>query len=258
MTIDEKIKFWQDVMAYAKSRNIEFWIINWNIFTYGTMGKHGITDKIDNEKTRDYFRKSVKAMVLTYPDLAGIGLTPGENMRKHSVEEKEDWVFETYGRGVMDALGEDPERKIKFIHRQHDTGVDAVLKQFQPLIEHPNVDFFFSFKYAQAHVYSAVTMPFPEEFVKTLRERKDVKTTWTMRNDDVYYFRWGAPDFVRTFIKNVPYDVSKGFYLGSDQYIWGREFLSTEPDVKRQLELNKHWYHWMIWGRLGYNPAVVY
>ena len=256
MTIDEKIVFWKRVMAYAKSRNIEFWIINWNIFSYGTMGQYGIDNKIDNATTRDYFRKSVKAMVQTYPDLAGIGLTPGENMRKHSTQEKEDWVFETYGKGVMDALAEDPERKIKFIHRQHDTGVDSVLEYFQPLIDHPRIDFFFSFKYAKAHVYSALTMPFPEEFTKTLRERGDVKTTWTMRNDDVYYFRWGAPDFVRTFIKNVPHDISKGFYLGSDQYIWGREFLSTEPDATRQLELNKHWYHWMMWGRLGYNPEI--
>ena len=40
--------------------------------------------------------------------------------------------------------------------------------------------------------------------MKTLRENGNVKTTWTMRNDDVYYYRWGAPDFVRTFIKNIP------------------------------------------------------
>ena len=89
MTIDEKIKFWQRVMAYAKSRNIEFWLINWNIFTFGEDGKYGINGDIKNPVTRDYFRKSVKAMVQTYPDLAGIGLTPGENMRKHSIEAKE-------------------------------------------------------------------------------------------------------------------------------------------------------------------------
>ena len=111
--------------------------------------------------TRDYFRKSVKAMVQTYPDLAGIGLTPGENMRKHSIEEKEDWAFETYGQGVLDAVAEDPDRKIMFIHRQHDTGVDTVLNHFKPLIDHPNIDFIFSFKYAKAHVYSALTMPYP-------------------------------------------------------------------------------------------------
>ncbi|MCH6259021.1 hypothetical protein MLD52_20865 [Puniceicoccaceae bacterium K14] len=256
MTIDEKIDFWQRVMAYAKSRNVEFWVITWNIFTYGAEGKYGIDNFIDNKVTRDYFRKSVKQMIKTYPDLSGIGLTPGENMRKHSKPEKEDWVFETYGQGVLDALKEDPNREIMFIHRQHDTDVPPVLEKFKPLIDHENIDFIFSFKYAKAHVYSATTMPYHHNFVEALREAGNVKTTWTMRNDDVYYYRWGAPDFVRTFIKNVPYDVSKGFYLGSDQYIWGREFLSTEPDELRQLELNKHWYHWMIWGRLGYDPEV--
>jgi hypothetical protein len=256
MTIDEKIDFWRCVMAYAKSRNVEFWIVTWNIFTYGTEGQYGIDDDINNPITRDYFRKTVKQMVLTYPDLAGIGLTPGENMRKHPNELKEEWVFETYGQGVLDAVAEEPDRKIIFIHRQHDTEVEPVLNRFQPLVDHPNIDFIFSFKYAKAHVYSALTQPYHEDFVQTLREHGDIKTTWTLRNDDVYYFRWGAPDFVRPFIKNIPYDVSKGFYLGSDQYIWGREFLSTEPDPIRQIELEKHWYHWMIWGRLGYDPDL--
>ena len=63
LTIDEKIDFWRRVMAYAKSRNIEFWFINWNIFSYGTMGQYGIDDSINNATTRDYFRRSVKAMV---------------------------------------------------------------------------------------------------------------------------------------------------------------------------------------------------
>ena len=162
MTIDQKIDFWRRVMAYAKSRNVEFWIITWNIFTYGAEGKYGIDNNINNPNTRDYFRKTVKAMVQTYPDLAGIGLTPGENMRKFSIEKKEDWAFATYGQGVLDAVTEDPDRKIMFIHRQHDTGVDTVLNHFKPLIDHPNIDFIFSFKYAKAHVYSALTMPFHE------------------------------------------------------------------------------------------------
>ena len=42
MSIDEKIAFWRAVMAYGKSRNIDFYIITWNIFTYGVDGKYGI------------------------------------------------------------------------------------------------------------------------------------------------------------------------------------------------------------------------
>lgn len=257
LTMDEKIEFWRRVMAYAKSRNVEFWIITWNIFTYGTMGQYGIDDSINNATTRDYFRKSIKQMILTYPDLAGIGLATGENMRKHTNAEKEDWAFETYGQGMLDAVAETPDRKIMFIHRQHDTAAGPVLERFKPLIDNPNIDFIFSFKYAKAHVYSALTMPYHTNFVQDLREHGNIKTTWTLRNDDVYYYRWGAPDFVRDFIKNIPYDVSRGFYLGSDQYIWGREFLSSEPESPRQIELEKHWYHWMIWGRLGYDPTLT-
>jgi hypothetical protein len=124
------------------------------------------------------------------------------------------------------------------------------------LIDHKDIEFIFSFKYAKAHVYSSTTQPYHPGFVKDIQEEGDLKTIWTLRNDDVYHFRWGAPDFVREFIKNIPYDVSRGFYLGSDQYIWGREFMSTEPETPRQIEIVKHWYHWMIWGRLGYNPDL--
>jgi hypothetical protein len=32
-----------------------------------------------------------------------------------------------------------------------------------------------------------------------------------------------------------------------------KETLAASP---RQIELVKHWYHWMMWGRLGYNPEL--
>ena len=253
MSIESKIKFWRKVMSYAKDRNIDFYFVTWNIFVNGTYGKYGITDSIKNETTIDYFRKSVRQMFLTYPFLAGIGLTTGENMHGASFGAKEDWAFNTYAQGVLDAAAEQPGRKFTFIHRQHQTGAKDIARRFAPLIEHEDIEFIFSFKYAKAHVYSSTTQPYHPGFVKDIG---DLRTIWTLRNDDVYYFRWGAPDFVREFIQNIPYEVSRGFYLGSDQYIWGREFLSTEPEKPRQIEIAKHWYHWMIWGRLGYDPTV--
>jgi hypothetical protein len=147
-----------------------------------------------------------------------------------------------------------PERKFTFIHRQHQAGARDIAEKFKPLIEHKNIEFLFSFKYAQAHVMSATTQPFHENFVKDI---EGMKTIWTLRNDDNYYFRWGAPDFVRTFIKNIPIEVSRGFYYGSDQWIWGREFTMKEGENPRQIEIVKHWYHWMMWGRLGYNPEMT-
>ncbi len=256
MTIEDKIEFWRNVMRYGKARNVDFYFVTWNIFVYGTGGKYGITDSITNRTTIDYFRKSVKQMFLTYPDLQGIGLTTGENMPGASFQAKEDWAFQTYAQGVLEVVREQPGRKITFLHRQHQTGARDIARKFAPLIQHPDIDFIFSFKYAKAHVYSSTTQTFHPGFVKDLQNEGDLQTIWTLRNDDVYHFRWGAPDFVREFIQNLPRKVSRGFYLGSDQYVWGREFLSRQSESPRQLEIAKHWYHWMLWGRLGYNPNL--
>ena len=253
ISIDEKIEFWQKVMRYAKTRNIDFYVITWNIFVNGTDGKYGITDKINNPITRDYFRKSVKQLFVTYPDLAGIGLTTGENMHGAKTAEKEDWAYQTYAQGILDAAAVMPDRKFTFIHRQHQTGAREIAEKFKLLIDNKNIKFLFSFKYARAHVYSSTKQAYHEDFIKDIGE---MKTIWTLRNDDIYHFRWGAPDFVREFIQNIPHDVSRGYYYGSDQWIWGREFLMKEPETPRQIEIVKHWYHWMMWGRLGYNPKI--
>ena len=256
MTIDDKIDFWRKVMAYGKSRNVDFYFITWNIFINGTEGKYGITDEVSNPVTRDYFRKSVKQMFITYPDLKGIGLTTGENMYGVSFQDKENWAYDTYAQGVLDVAKEQPGRQMTFIHRQHMAGALDIAEKFKPIIDHPNIEFIFSFKYAKAHVYSSTTQPYHQGFVKDIQGKGNLKTIWTLRNDDVFYFRWGAPDFVREFIQNIPYEVSRGYYYGSDQYIWGREFLTREPESPRQIEIVKHWYQWMMWGRLGYDPTV--
>lgn len=253
MTIKEKIDFWRRVMRYGKSRNIDFYFVTWNIFVNGTGGQYGLTTDVDNEVTKDYFRKSVLELFRTYPDLAGIGLTTGENMKGLEMEQKEDWAYEAYGLGMLDAAREMPGRQFTFIHRQHQADQKYIEQKFAPLIKQKNVEFIYSFKYAKAHVMSETKQPYHDEFVANLR---DTKTIWTLRNDSNYYFRWGAPEFVREFIKNIPYEVSRGVYYGSDQWIWGRDWTSRNPVQPGQLEVVKHWYHWMMWGRLSYDPTL--
>lgn len=257
ITIEEKMDFWRDVMAYGKERNVQFYVLTWNIFVNGTFGKYGITDKLENPVTTDYFRKSIRQMVLEYPDLAGIGLTTGENMYDYTPEQKEEWAFDTYGRGVLDAIEAQPGRKINLIHRQHQTEAKEITKIFSEVMSNPDINFIFSFKYAKAHVYSSVNQVYHHNFVKDITSAGNLKTLWTLRNDDIYQFRWGAPTFVREFLKNIPYDVSEGYYYGSDQWVWGREFLGKYSSEPREIEIVKHWYQWMCWGRLGYNPEMT-
>ncbi len=262
LTIEQKIDFWRRVMEYARDRNIAFYVVTWNIYTYGVDGKYGITDTVDNPKTIDYFRSSVRELFRTYPLLAGIGLTAGENMGDASAyysggtdsfDAKENWLLATYGQGVLDAARAEPQRQFRLIHRQHESRAQDIAATFKPVIAQPNVDFVFSFKYAQAHALSSTTQTFHSGYLESLGS---LKTLWTIRNDDALLLRWAAPDFVREFVKNIPHEKSQGFYFGSDMWVWGREFLSRTPAKPRQLEIDKHWLHFLLWGRLGYDPTL--
>ena len=87
-------------------------------------------------------------------------------------------------------------------------------------------------EYAQAHVLSSTTQTFHHGFLESLG---NLKTLWTLRNDDALLLRWAAPDFVREFVRNIPLEKSQGYYFGSDMWVWGREFLSQLPGTQRQL-----------------------
>jgi alpha-L-fucosidase len=253
ITIQEKIAFWRDVMQYGHDRGIEFHIITWNIFSWAAEGKYGITNSIDSEAMIDYLRRSVRCVFETYPLLAGIGVTAGENMKGLSPDEKEQWLWKTYGMGVMDAKKAFPGRSIRFIHRYWQSKIPEITKHFEGFDD--DVEFNFSFKYAKARLYANTHPGFVDKILRSAP--KGTKWWWNLRNDDIFYFRWGDADYVRDFINRLPpAEQTEGFHMGSDGYIWGREFVSTEPDSPRQLEIDKHWYNFMLWGRLGYDPTL--
>ena len=253
ISIQEKIAFWREVMEYGHDRGIEFHIITWNIFVWAADGQYGITNSVDNEVTIDYLRKSVRCLFETYPLLAGIGVTAGEHMKGLSPDEKEQWLWKTYGLGVMDAKKALPDRPIRFIHRYWMSKIPEITKHFDGFDE--DVEFNFSFKYAKARLYANTDPGFVDNILSTAPE--GTKWWWNLRNDDIFYFRWGDADYVREFIHRLPpAEQTEGFHMGSDGYVWGREFVSTEPDSPRQLEIEKHWYNFMLWGRLGYAPNL--
>ena len=254
MSMEQKIKFWQDVMAYARSRGFEFLIFNWNIFTYGATGKHGITDGKDgatDPDTIDYLYKAMTKLLETYPDLNGFGMSVGEN------KGTEEFVWSTYGKAMLDYAKANPKRTLKFIHRLHFGDFDLMLTVFSPLKAVSNVSFDLSVKHSQAHLYSTATPDWwPKEYAK-IRE-SGLKTWLTVRNDSFYYNTWGDPDFARAYIKGMLDlgDIFKGFYMGSDGYNPTRTFFCKTPGMNGQLEIIRQQYQMMIWGRLAYNPKV--
>ena len=154
---------------------------------------------------------------------------------------------------MLDAARAEPERHFTLIHRQHESRAPDIAATFKPAIDQPNLEFLFSFKYAQAHALSSTTQNFHAGFVESLGK---LETLWTLRNDDALMFRWAAPGFVREFLGNMPREPSAGFYLGSDMWVWGREFLDRSPASPRQLETDKHWLHFLLWGRMAYDPTL--
>ena len=252
ITIDEKIKFWKKVMEYAHNRGIEVYWFTWNIFTYGVQGKYGIDDRQNNDTTIAYFRSAVRQMVLTYPDLDGIGITAGENMEgSKSKYSNEEWLWKTYGKGIDDALQKQPGRKIRLVHRFHQTNLSNIVDAFK---DYPGT-LDLSYKYAIAHMYTVTDPPYIKSYMNLFSPK--LKTWLTIRNDDIYSFRWGNPSFARQFILSIPEtDKIVGFYMGPDGYTWARDFLGKDNITPRPLIIQKQWYSFMLWGRLSYDPTI--
>lgn len=251
ITIDEKIAFWREVMQMASDRGIELYIFTWNIFTNGAEGKHGITNRQDNDTTIQYFKTAVREMVQTYPLLAGIGITAGEAMNGKLKDEyaNEKWLWRTYGEGIRDALKKEPNRPFRLIHRFHQTSLSEIKDAFR---NYPGpIDL--SLKYAIAHMYSITNPPFVDAAMPLLSQQ--TKSWLTIRNDDIYSFRWANNNFARQFIKDIPQpEKIAGYYMGPDGYNWGRDYLTKGK--QHQLVLQKQWYSFMLWGRLSYNPNI--
>lgn len=257
LTIEEKISFWQNVMEYAKNRCIRIFLFTWNVFVYGTEDSgYALTDDQSNPVTRDYFYYGTKALLNTYPLLAGIGVTTGENMMfdGESTEESSSFsasdvgfIAETYGRGIADYLKEHPEREVTLIHRMQMARYDKIVEAYA---DYPG-NFEISFKYSQAHMYSSTKPQFIQNF---LQEKKpDTKVWLTVRNDDYYLCRWGNPDFAREYLQNMPTECVTGFYMGADGFTWGCDYTAVN-DLEHPQFVDKMWYMFKIWGQLAYYP----
>ncbi|MGJ8692545.1 MAG: hypothetical protein ACSHW0_08685 [Thalassotalea sp.] len=105
-----------------------------------------------------------------------------------------------------------------------------------------------------ARIYSS---PAPshiaQKVLPMLSENPEIKTWWNLRNDDIFVYRWGDPDYVKAFYQNLPMAVTEGIHMGSDGYVWAKTIADKVLDDDNYWEIDKHWYKFMIWGRLAYN-----
>lgn len=253
ITIEEKIEFWREVMAYAKTRGVEFHIQHSNIYTFVEEGKYGITDKKENPITQDYFYKSCKALLETYPDLAGILQTPGENMGwSNEVDAKAadmQWIADTFGKAVNEVLAEDPDREFSF------TVNGSPSESFAKILSVINADVIYSAQYSGTHMYASSTPTMADETFENAVEGSEFFIRF--RNEDFFDMRWGDPDFMRDYISGMPgSDILRGFFTGFDGYCFGKEYSFTDPVLDGQLYTDKHWFNYFLIGRMAFEPDL--
>jgi hypothetical protein len=259
--INKKIEFWNKVIDMAADRGINVTWVVWNVNLWAAEGVDGLSKAKGNVKTIDYLRKATEQLFLTYPKLWGFGLCAGEEMNDYSDTEKEQFVYKAYGLGIQDVKAKFPNRYIHFMHRNWLTSSSEMEKVFSQLPD----QYDYSTKYCQARLYAVTN---PNFATNKIRQDGGVpasrKAWWEMRQDDLFHTRWGDPDFVKEMILNFPHEskpcsqapcITGGYIFGSDRFFWAREHMSKSPQTPlRQLETQKHWYSFLLWGRLGYDP----
>jgi Glycosyl hydrolase family 20, domain 2 len=254
ITIDEKIVFWQKVFKYADDRGIDIHMYHWNVFVNGAEGKYGIQEKQDSPITTDYMKKSVKQFLLTYPTIKGIGVTAGENVNNTLKGEysTENWIWLTYGKAIMEARAINPEINVTFIFRQHQSDMNLIADAFKDY----KGPFDTEFKYSRARMFSSTTQPWFDKIYREQVEKYKIKVWMNVRNDDIFTFRWGNPEYANTFIRNMPKSLMSGYFWGPDGYVYGHVFNSKNAEALPKYEIDKQWFMFMIWGRAGYNPDL--
>jgi hypothetical protein len=234
---------------------MKFYFFNWNIHLEHAEDEYpALTRDPENRTTIDYMYKSMRALLETYPELDGFGITSGDGMNG-TQEENTRWTWNAMGRAVRDYLSDNPSRQFNLIHRSVKSSTEAWYSTYAPLKAVPNAVMDFSAKYAMAHMYSTTTPKWTGDIrsVTTL----GMKTWLTIRNDDYFYFNWGDHKFVREFIAAIPHKESVvGMYIGIDGYNPSRTYFLKNDSLNGQLEVERRWYMEMLWGRISYNPGI--
>lgn len=270
--------FWKQLFSMAKNRGIETYLVNWNIFVspefakahdvcdYCIKGKHFVPKGDTSDISKDFMRESVKAVIDTYPDLTGLGITLGEGMGGMTAEEREQWLLDGYVQGMRDA-----SRKVKFIHRvplSAGTGSGGATSVAVEQMTRRTLDSLtcvkgpinIELKFNWSHSFSTPDLikvhggALTDAYWNPIP--KNYKLAWMMRNEDFFMLRWGQTDFFRRHIaKNVNPAVN-GYFVGSEAYIPAKDYITSLPGASYKYAFDRQWMFYKVMGRLLYNPKT--
>lgn len=272
---------WRRVLAMAKERGIETYLVNWNIFVspefarahnvarWSETWRHIGPDPERSEIVVRYTREVVAQVLHEYPDLTGLGITLGEQMGGMTPDERRAWLERTFFAGIADA-----NRPVKFLYRaplsadvksggttseENDRRTRAQIESLGKNIAAP---VWVEFKHNWSHAHSS-----PDLFMVHGGKLSDAywnppptrhKIVWTMRNEDFFVLRWGQPDFVRAFLRNQRKDYVGGAIIGSECYVPALDYITAPgPHKTWRFAFERQWLFYAVWGRLLYDGATT-
>jgi len=255
MTIDEKTKFWKEVIDMAHTYGIYVQWSTMNIYTFAENGHYGITDRRDNEITKEYFRKGYETLIKTFDiDMFGTGASENMDYPADTYLETEQWIRDVYGEAVKNAMENDP-RKDRFIFNYQSTldeATEALWKDY-PITRGASP------RYSDTHMY-ALDNPINNEAnfekLEALNMPSSYKYLFNTRNEDAYHFTYGNPSFCKEFMKNLKKERTRGFFFGSDGYYMGKEYSFKDESLNGQYYYARHWINYMMMGRFAYDPTI--
>jgi hypothetical protein len=237
------------IFAEAARHGIDTYIITWNIHYPPSFAKAHKLQQYGGSDTpvvRDYMREAIKAVLREYPGLTGVGTCPGETMAG-SAAENEAWIMDTYVPAIMEVRG--PQ---KFIHRYWGSEPKPMQEVFAA---HYPGKTYLDLKYNGESMYSSPKPHFVDP-VWLNQKPRDYEILWHLRNDDIYIYRWGDAGFARALLENCVGPGIAGYVTGSEYERPGPDRLYTDYGKEYQTwtqDFEKHWYRFMLWGKLGYN-----
>jgi hypothetical protein len=264
--------FFHALFGHARDRGIEVYLFTWNIYLPPAVatglglpraleaGSEGHPEPGRWERARarqaapvvtEYYEEMVYRLLITYPELAGIG-TSGSEAMAGSGAEKEQWLVDTYLRGI-----ERSGRRVRFLHRTNMQSTGDIDRLAKPRIDPKRL--YISWKYSIAHCYSD---PLPQfEDLWNAWDEIDLNSTqilFTVRNDDQHTHRWGDVEYVRAYVDGMRSKAYvHGFYWGADGYVWGRDFQHVDHGHKRwRWDFERNRLQFQLWGRLSYDPTT--
>ncbi|MEX2428827.1 MAG: hypothetical protein WD577_11325 [Bacteroidales bacterium] len=257
--------FWTALFRMAKDRGIETYIINWNIIVsksfrenYGE-GNTGLwADGYTSPQIEKYTRETVTQVLHEYPDLTGLGVTPGEAMQEWDGYQMAGWFERTFFEGIRAA-----DREARFIyraslhgdHRPHREAID------NSGISTPENPIIVELKFNWSHGHSSTTLVKAhggrtgEEYWSDPAPSQH-KMGWMIRNEDFFRLRWGEPDFIREHIAVNGQDYVGGYFIGSECYIPAKDIFTKPDRINWNYEFERKWLYYNQWGRLLYDPST--